>query len=54
MQIQADNNQIAELAASMFSDLANLTLVNLTHNKLEKFPLSALGLSLREYYIIFL
>lgn len=44
--ILADHNDIFELAANTFSDLTNLTLVNLTHNQLEKFPFSALAISL--------
>ena len=48
-EVLADHNQIAELAPNTFQGLLNLTLVNLTHNQLRTFPLSALTLSLSEY-----
>ena len=43
-QIQADFNVISELAANTFSGLSNLTTVNLTHNRLEKFAINSLTL----------
>ena len=49
-QIYADRNLITELAANTFSDLANLTKINLTGNRLDKFPLNALALQLGESY----
>ena len=45
LQLLVDNNEIAELAPNTFTDLENLTLVNLTNNKIEKFPLNALSLN---------
>ena len=46
LQVIADHNSVAELAPNMFNGLVNLTMVNLTYNRLETFPLSALTLSL--------
>ena len=45
-EVIADHNQIVELAPNTFSGLANLTGVDLTHNRLRTFPLSALTLTL--------
>ena len=45
-QIQADFNVISELAANTFSGLSNLTTVNLTHNRLEKFAINSLTLGI--------
>lgn len=45
-EVYADHNAIAELGPNMFIGLRNLTTVNLTHNRLQTFPLSALTLSL--------
>ena len=39
-----DHNDLVELAPYTFSNLANLSMVNLTYNKLTKFPLNALTL----------
>jgi hypothetical protein len=47
-QFYADNNLISELAPNTFSDQANLTKINLTGNRLDKFPLTALALHLGE------
>lgn len=46
LQIQADMNEISELATNTFTDLANLTRVNLTNNRLTSFSLSALTLDI--------
>lgn len=48
----ADHNHIEELAPNMFSDLVNLTVVNLTMNKLQTFPLSTLKLSKSKYIFL--
>ena len=45
-ELIADHNQIVELAPNSFAGLANLTTVNLKHNQLRTFPLSALALTL--------
>ena len=45
-QLFADHNMISELAPNTFSDMANLTKINLTGNRLDKFPLNALALQL--------
>ena len=43
-QILIDHNDLVELAPYTFTNLANLSMVNLTYNKLTKFPLNALTL----------
>ena len=45
-EVMADHNQIVELAPNTFVGLANLTRVELAHNRLTTFPLSALTLTL--------
>ena len=47
-EVYADHNAISELSPNTFKGVLNLTLVNLTHNQLKTFPLSALTLSLSE------
>ena len=47
-EIMADHNSIRELAPNMFGGMVNLTSVNLTHNHLTTFPLSALTLGLHQ------
>ena len=49
-QLFADHNMISELAPNTFSDMANLTKINLTGNRLDKFPLNALALQLGKSY----
>ena len=44
IQILIDHNDLVELAPYTFTNLANLSMVNLTNNKLTKFPLNALTL----------
>ena len=44
LQILIDNNDLVELAPYTFTNLANLSMVNLTNNKLTKFPLNSLTL----------
>ena len=44
LQILMDHNDLVELAPYTFANLANLSMVNLTYNKLTKFPLNALTL----------
>jgi Leucine-rich repeat (LRR) protein len=46
-QIQADSNVLSELAANTFSGLSNLTTVNLTNNRLEKFSINSLAITAR-------
>ena len=50
-QIYADRNLISEVGANTFSDLSNLTKINLTGNRLDKFPLNALALQLGKNFI---
>ena len=44
LQILIDHNDLVELAPYTFTNLANLSMVNLTNNKLTKFPLNSLTL----------
>ena len=45
-QIQIDSNGLTELASNTFSGLSNLTMVNLTDNKLEKFSINSLAVTI--------
>lgn len=44
-QIIFDNNEIHELAPNTFADMENLTNVDLTNNKIQKFPLNSLTIN---------
>ena len=46
-QIHLDHNEIVELAPNTFSDMHNLTLVNLTSNSLQGFHRNALALDIK-------
>ena len=46
-QIHLDQNEIVELAPNTFSDMHNLTLVNLTRNSLQGFHRNALALDIK-------
>ncbi len=41
-----DSNALSEIAANTFSGLSNLTAVNLTNNRLRKFSINSLSVTL--------